>query len=125
MSSLNQVTLLGRVGGEPKTSTSGNGTSIARFSLATSRKYQDKEETQWHNIVCFSKAADFAGKYVHKGDCVVVIGEIKYEKFTNKDNKEVFVTSILATNIQLCSSKNKETCEKHTDVGDDLPGDDF
>lgn len=125
MSSLNQVTLLGRVGGEPKTSTSGSGTSIARFSLATNRKYKDKKETQWHSIVCFDKASDFAGKYIHKGDCVMVIGEIKYERYTNKEGKEMFVTNILATNIQLCSSKNEEICEKHTDAGDDLPGDDF
>lgn len=113
MSSLNQVYLLGRIGQEPKVSTSSSGTTIANMSLATSRKYQDKEEVQWHSVTAFGKAAEFAQKYIHKGDCVLVIGEIKYSKFTNQKGEERFMTNILVSNIQLCSSKaaNNPPCQ--------------
>ena len=121
MSSVNQVTLLGRVGQEPKSNTAHSGTVVTKVTLATSRKYQDKEETQWHNIVVFGKAAEFAAKHIHKGDCIVVIGEIKYEKYTNKEGKEMFLTSIYASNIQLCAKANNN----HSCPANDLPEDVF
>lgn len=109
MASINQVTLLGRVGQKPTTSTAASGVSIAKFSLATSRKVNNAEETQWHNIVCFSGAADFAGKYLNKGDQVVVIGEIKYNKYTDNKGIEKVLTSIIANNVQQASRKEQAT----------------
>lgn len=115
MSSINQVTLLGRVGQEPKVTTVSNGTTVAKLTLATSRKYKDQEQTQWHNITVFNKAAEFAGKYIHKGDCIVVIGEIKYDKYTTDKGEDRFVTNIIASNIQLCASKQDKSCAQAND----------
>lgn len=121
MSSINQVTLLGRVGQEPKVTTVSNGTTVAKLTLATSRKYKDQEQTQWHNITVFNKAAEFAGKYIHKGDCIVVIGEIKYDKYTTDKGEDRFVTNIIASNIQLCASKQDKPCQAQSDFAPDMP----
>jgi single-strand DNA-binding protein len=107
MASINQVTLLGRVGQAPTSSTSQGGTPVTKFSLATSRKVGDAEETQWHNIVCFNKAAEFAGKWLGKGDQVVVIGEIKYNKYTDSEGVTQRMTTIVASNVQLAFKKNE------------------
>lgn len=120
MASINQVTLLGRVGQAPKVSTSQNGVVSARLTVATSRKVNNTEEVQWHNVVCFGKAAEFAKEWIHKGDLVVVLGEIKYSKYTNQKGEDMFVTSIMAGNIQLASKK----LEGNTKQDDnDLPSD--
>lgn len=121
MASINQVTLLGRVGQEPKVNTSASGVTVAKLSIATSRKYKDKEETQWHNVVVFNKAAEFAQKYIHKGDQVIAIGEIKYDKYTNDKGEEKFLTNIVASNIQLCSSVSKQDNGGHAAQSNDLP----
>lgn len=121
MASINQVTLLGRVGQEPKVNTSASGVTVAKLSIATSRKYKDKEETQWHNVVVFNKAAEFAQKYIHKGDQVIAIGELKTEKYTTDKGEERQSINIIASNIQLLSSANKQGNGGHAAQSNDLP----
>ena len=58
--SINKVILLGRLGADPEIRVSQDGKKIARFSLATSESWKDKntnekkEKTEWHKIVIFS-----------------------------------------------------------------------
>ena len=53
--SVNKVILLGRLGAEPEIRTSQDGKEMAKFSLATSNSWKDKntgekiEKTDWHN----------------------------------------------------------------------------
>jgi single-strand DNA-binding protein len=56
MRGLNKVTLIGNLGKEPEINTLEGGIMVAKFSLATTESYRDKEgniqsETEWHNIV--------------------------------------------------------------------------
>jgi single-strand DNA-binding protein len=73
MSSLNKVTLIGRVGKDPEIRNAGNGKPIVSFSLATSESWKDKqgqkqEKTEWHNITCFNEAlCRVIENYVKKG----------------------------------------------------------
>ena len=76
MGNYNKIILMGRVGIEPKYNESATGVPVARFTLATSRKVNEREITQWHNIVCFKNSAKFVGSYVHKGDSILVEGEM-------------------------------------------------
>ena len=67
MASVNRVTLLGRLGRDPKTSDA-QGLAICRLALATTRRYkgrdgEKKEETEWHNVVVFGKTAGVAQQY--------------------------------------------------------------
>ena len=58
--SVNKVLLLGRLGSDPEIRVSQDGTKIARFSIATSESWKDKntnekkEKTDWHRLVVFS-----------------------------------------------------------------------
>ena len=57
MAYLNKVMLIGNLGKEPEIRVNqASGKKVVSFSLATSRRYRDangeqKEDTQWHNIV--------------------------------------------------------------------------
>jgi len=57
MSGINKVILIGRLGAKPEYKEFDNGGSKARFSLATSEKWNDsntgekKERTEWHRVV--------------------------------------------------------------------------
>lgn len=84
----NSVSLIGRIG--KIESKQGNNMKIVKASLATTKKYKDKEETTWHNIVFFDKVAEIAEKYVTKGDIVSVDGEIKYNKYESKGETKYF-----------------------------------
>ncbi|MCF0225140.1 MAG: single-stranded DNA-binding protein [Fibrobacter sp.] len=63
MAYLNKVMLIGNIGKDPEIRAGQNGRKRVSFSLATSRRYRDnngeqKEQTDWHNIVGWGKIAD-------------------------------------------------------------------
>lgn len=106
MNGLNQVTLIGSVGKDAETKFIGENSQVAKFSLATNKTFKDrngekKTETEWHNIEAWKDLAKFAGQYVKKGNLVLVLGEIKYEKFDDKEGRPQQRTKIVASSIQL------------------------
>ena len=136
---MNKVTLIGRIGKDPETRYLPNGTAITDLSLATSRRWTDKqtnerkEETQWHNLVFFGKLAETAGKYVKKGDQLAIEGEIEYQQW-EKDGEKKYRTVIRCQGLELLGGKqnqstdsNKATAkpepqaQNHDDFDDDIP----
>ena len=64
---LNRVTLIGRLGKDPEVRRLESGAAVAKFSLATSESYKDKEgnkveTTEWHNVVVWRSQAEVAEK---------------------------------------------------------------
>jgi len=109
MASLNQVNIVGRVGQDPVTRTLQDGSIVVTFSIATSEKYNGEERTEWHNIVVYKQAANFATQYIHKGDLVHVFGKLQYRKWTDKEGAEHQVTEILARQVQSFAQKREDT----------------
>ena len=90
--SLNKVLLIGRLGADPEIKQMVNGKSVARFSLATSNTWKDKntgekkEKTEWHRIVIFNEGlVKVIQQYVKKGAQVYVEGQLTTRKW--KDEK--------------------------------------
>lgn len=81
---LNRVTLLGFVGHDARTAATQAGREVTRFSMATTRRYQEesewKEKTQWHDCVVYGKAASYAAKF-RKGDHALVEGKLTYREY--------------------------------------------
>lgn len=100
MRGINMVMLAGNVGRDVEVRQTQNGTRVANFTLATSEEWSDrqtgeiKKQTEWHRITAWSAFADIAEKYVRKGMGVVVIGKIKYRKYTDNEGKERTTTDI-------------------------------
>ena len=108
MASINQVTLVGRVGQDPVARTLNDGQPVVNFSLATSEKYNGEEHTEWHKIVVYRQGADFARQYIKKGDRVHVGGQLRYRKWTDKDGVEHEVAEIIARQVQSFESKRDD-----------------
>src|SRR5947209_41095 len=71
MSGVNKAILVGNLGKDPEMKFTANGSAVTSFSLATSRnvgsaddKNGRREETDWHNIVCWNKLAELANQYL-------------------------------------------------------------
>ncbi|NMC39546.1 MAG: single-stranded DNA-binding protein [Bacteroidales bacterium] len=79
--SINQVTLIGVVGKDPEVNHYPNGTVIAKFPLATSESYKDKntgeqtEKTTWHNLQCWGGFAEKIEREVRKGTRLWIDGK--------------------------------------------------
>lgn len=109
---VNKVILIGRVGKDPEFKTLDNGTNLISFSLATSEKFkkasgEQVEQTDWHNIVGWSKVAEIINQYVKKGDLIYIDGKIK-TRIVEAENQKKYYTEIHVNQFVMLSSKNKD-----------------
>lgn len=91
--SVNKVTLIGNVGGDPTIRYTQSGEPIANFSLATSESWTDKagqkqEKTEWHRVEVFGKTAAIVRDYVTKGKPLYIEGSLHYEEWTDKQGQK-------------------------------------
>lgn len=104
MGGINKVIIVGYTGKDPETTYTPAGVAITKFSIATSEKYKEKEETQWHNIVTFNKLAEICGEYLKSGKQVYIEGKIKYRTW-EKDGIKHNATEIHADVMQMLGGK--------------------
>lgn len=106
--SLNKVMLIGNLGADPEVRSTANGTRVANLSVATSRQWNNaagerQEKTEWHRVVAWnsrvSKLADFAEKYLKKGDRVYVEGRLEYRTWEDRDGNTRYATEINAREL--------------------------
>lgn len=111
MRGINKVTVGGYLGQNP---TINGKETMASFSIATSTSWKDKDtgelksQTEWHKVVVFGKLIEIVDKYLRKGSAVIVDGTLRTTKYHGKDNIERSSTQIIAKEINLLDSKNKE-----------------
>ena len=118
--SLNKVLLIGRLGADPEIKQMVNGKSIARFSLATSNTWKDKntgerkEKTEWHRIVIFNEGlVNVVQQYVKKGAQVYIEGQLTTRKWTDeKSGQDKYSTEIVLqgynSTFTILSGKNNQ-----------------
>jgi len=104
--SLNKVMLIGNAGKDPEVRHLESGVVKANFTLATTERYKDrngdmKEQTEWHNIVCWRALADVVERFVKKGTQVYVEGRITTRQYTDQTGAVRYITEIVADGLQL------------------------
>ena len=110
---VNKVILLGNLGKDPELSYLPSGQSVAKFSLATSRKYKDKsgelkDETEWHNIVAWGKLGEIAAQYLKKGRQAYIEGRISSRKWEDREGKQRTSFEIVADEVVLLGGRGDE-----------------
>jgi single-strand DNA-binding protein len=76
------VIVAGYLGRDPELRYTGDGTPVANFSMATTRRFsrQDgtsREETIWFRVTVWRRQAEICNQYLQKGRAVLVEGELK------------------------------------------------
>jgi single-strand DNA-binding protein len=104
MRGLNKVSLIGNLGNDPDYQILDNNVSVAKFSLATTEIFKDKNgqshsQTEWHSIVLWRSLADLAHHYLQKGSLVFIEGKIKTRHYDDKDGNKRYVTEIIADQL--------------------------
>ena len=88
MASFASVVLIGHLGRDVDTKCLPDGTLVANFSIATSRKRKDGEVSTWWRCVLFGKRGEALAQYLHKGDPVLIQGEPYLRSYTANDGTE-------------------------------------
>lgn len=101
---MNLVILCGNLGKNPTLKHTEN-SSVCHFSMATQRRWLNKEgeqqeETEWHEIVCWGALAKTCAKFLKKGRHVTVRGRMKTDKyFDDQANTNRWRTSVIADQV--------------------------
>ena len=105
---MNKVIMMGRLTRDPEVSSSANGTTFARYSIAVDRKFKKEGEpdADFFNCTSFGKQAEFVEKYLKKGTKVVVTGRLQNNNYTNKDGQKVYDVRIMCEEVEFAESKN-------------------
>ena len=105
MLNVNRVTLLGHVGRDPEFHSNAGGDRAARFSLATTERWKNRdgepqERTEWHRIIVFGGTVGVVERLVRKGTAVLVEGRLTVREYTDKEDVARQATEIIVAGPQ-------------------------
>lgn len=98
---LNKVMVIGRLTREPELKSLPSGRSVATFSVATGRQWNDangqrQKQTEFHNVVAWGKLGETAGQYLRKASRVYVEGRLQTRDWTGQDGVKRYRTEVIA-----------------------------
>jgi single-strand DNA-binding protein len=105
MPEINCVLIAGNLTKDPTLRKTANGIPVANFCIASNRKYRDASN-QWSEDVCYvgvvawSKLAESCMEKLHRGNAVLVDGELQSRTLHNDDGFSRTVVEIKAHRIQ-------------------------
>ena len=103
--------LIGNVGQDPELRYTPDGNPVANFSIAVNRRRrvgeEYKDETEWFNIVCFSRTAENVNQYLTKGQKVYVEGRFQSSEYVGQDGNQRKSFEVIANEVTFLSTKNE------------------
>src|SRR5690625_1719865 len=103
---MNITVLVGRLTRDSELRYTQNGTAVDNFNLAVDRPFSKEKETDFINCVAWRKQAENLANYMKKGSRIGVDGRIQTRNYEDKDGKRIYVTEVVADNIQFLDSRN-------------------
>jgi len=121
-----KIIIIGNLGRDPEMRYTPDGKAVTSFSVATSRRYNDKEETTWFRVSVWGKQAESCNQYLRKGSKVLVEGRLHPDAntgapqvFQKKDGSWGSSYEISAIAVQFMSPRGESTSEGSDTVDDD------
>lgn len=104
---INSAVLMGRLTSDPELRTTQSGKSVASFSMAVERDFQQDGERQadFIDVVAWRGTAEFICKYFRKGRMIAVVGRIQTRTYTDKDGNKRKATEVVADKVSFTGEK--------------------
>lgn len=120
MFSLNRAQIVGNLTRDPEMRNIPSGQAVTSFSVATNRRWKDKDgnqqdQTEFHNVVAWGKLAEISHQYLKKGNKVYIEGRLQTQTWDGQDGNKRNRTEIVVENIIFLTPKGEQMT--HTDNG--------
>ena len=105
---MNKVVLIGRLTRDPDLRYPSSNIPVANFTVAVNRTFTNQNgerEADFINVIVWRKQAENVKKYIGKGSLVAVEGRIQTRNYEGADGKRVYVTEVVADNVQFLESR--------------------
>ena len=114
---INNVTLIGRLTKEIELKYTQSGKAVATFTLAVNRNFtnaQGEREADFILCTAWDKTAELLSNYTNKGSLIGVEGRIQTRNYENQQGQRVYVTEVIANNVQFLDSKNNQNNQQQS-----------
>jgi len=117
-----KLILIGNLGNTPETRYTAKGDPVTSFSVATSRKYGETDETTWFRVSVWGKQAESCSKYLSKGSKVLVEGRLRPDSngnptvFQRKDGSWGASYEVVAESVRFLTAKGEQVESADLDV---------
>jgi len=114
MPELNSVIIAGNLTKDPIFRQTTNGTPVVNFSVASNRRFRDKND-EWKEDVCYvgivawNRLAESCRDKLKKGNAVLVDGELQSRTFKTEDGSNRTIVEIKARRIQFLNKRMSES----------------
>jgi single-strand DNA-binding protein len=122
---LNTVQLIGRLAQDPTAKHTPQGALIVQFTVATGRTFKDaqgnqREETEWTKIACWTKLAELAQSYLRKGARVYIEGRLQTRSWDDaQTGQKQYWTEVIANDI-IFLDRRQEVSEDGPELDEEL-----
>ena len=105
-----KLIIIGNLGSNPEQRFTPSGDPVTTFSVATSRKFGDKDETTWFRVSVSGKQAESCNQYLSKGSKVLVEGRLKAEPnvYQRKDGTWASSYELTAESVRFLTAKGEQ-----------------
>lgn len=108
---INNVVLIGRLTKDIDLKYTANGLAVTSFTVAVNRNFTNQagnREADFINCVAWRKTAENLANYTRKGSLIGVNGRLQTRSFDNQQGQKVYITEVVADEIQFLESKNNQ-----------------
>lgn len=117
---MNRVVLVGRLTKDPDLRITPSGVAVATFTLACNRTFtnqQGEREADFIQCVVWRRQAENVANYLKKGSLAGVDGRIQTRNYEGQDGKRVYVTEVVAENVQFLEPRSASANQNRDDGG--------
>jgi len=134
MTDFNQAIILGNLTKDPEVRSTPNGQSVASFSVATNRRWTNRETNQpqeaveFHNVVAWGKLAEICGQILYKGRKALIVGRLQTRSWEGQDGNKRYTTEIVADHISATGNPRSSAegeLQKNVEASSSAPKADF
>ncbi|RMH52995.1 MAG: single-stranded DNA-binding protein [Zetaproteobacteria bacterium] len=123
---LNKVMLIGNLGADPETRFTQDGTCVSNIRVATTERFRNRdgslqEHTEWHRVTLWGRLGEIARDYLRKGSRVYIEGQIRTNKWQDRDGHDRYTTEIRARDLKMLSGRNEAPGHQPTRQGGYAP----
>lgn len=110
---LNRCEVIGNCTKDPEMRTTPSGQKVLTIGVATNERWkdrnssEDRERTEFHNIVVWGDLAEAVSKSIKKGNKVYACGRVQNRSWETKDGQKRVTTELVADQISLLGVKSK------------------
>ncbi|MDT8323820.1 MAG: single-stranded DNA-binding protein [Bacteroidota bacterium] len=129
MPELNYVLIVGNLTKDPVFRTTSNNTPVVNFSIASNRRYKDRNNS-WQEDVCYigivawNKLAESCEQRLRKGSAVLIEGELQTRNWRTEDGSPRSILEVKARRIQFLNKFPRQNGNGFDEHASGFGGDD-